>query len=687
MPMSARASLLISLVLAVNAIGLKPEWKRDPYLHDALRADLPIVTLDSSKRDIEPVDPACKTHTYTPLLTDCQYLIMIKLTSFFETAKPDLDFGVCSTTNDGQGISAGFIQFTTCQGAVMKVCEDYTVLVGNKTTTFCTKYLEKSVNQTKSILESAIGLGDCASTGQVTPPGLESFCTEWQQAATIPLFQQAQLQVQHDAYFEPIETYVQEFGGFKSPLVISQYFDTSVQLGPLAVEKIGQNATSRIQTPLSSTNESIWLQNYLDARQDYLSSLGGAYSETTYRLDTFRSMLKPDNSYLNFTDSIHFICWNTPTTLTPFSPPKMNMASVYVPHNLTTILEVAEQDLIIFAAYIMMQGIFLGMSCIFLYQAVELYKPRRSWLTFANIIQLLLWIARTLIIIVFNIAPYFMVDCTWRQYAAGFVSQAVIICVWWLQYIKFQSMYKNRPWVCRGVLAACVVCSAATFPYIQTTLKPPALDHCAVAFNSIAQSAYISADVFINVLLSALFGIAIMKHVNNTDKSWDSYSKLSYILGCDVRGSFLDTAAQLVKLFLQLATWLPSSQTQFGSHVCDFIKVLSAHWFVNDVVKNSGEGAGGTPSHSKKAGNNSKQDVSTLRGSKSNILASAPYGSKEKVAGSSDTINFQPFLLKVMANEAGGRPLSRSTESLRAEAAAVGSPGLRVAKSSDNVKK
>ncbi|KAI9353662.1 hypothetical protein BDR26DRAFT_913915 [Obelidium mucronatum] len=270
----------------------------------------------------------------------------------------------------------------------------------------------------------------------------------------------------------------------------------------------------------------------------------------------------------------------------------------------------------------MMQGIFLGMSIIFLYQAIELYKPRRSWLTFANIVQLLLWIARTLIIIVFNIAPYFMVDCTWRQYAAGFVSQCVILCVWWLQYIKFQSMYKNRPWVCRAVLAACIVCTAATFPYIATTLALPSLDHCSVTFNRDFQSAYIAADVFINILLSGLFAAAIIKHVNNTDKTWDSYSKLSYILSCDVRGSFLDTAAQLVKLFLQLAVWLPSSQTQFGSHVCDFIKVLSAHWFVNDVVKNMGETGSGTSLSTRKGGNQDGSMRGGGQGGQAAILAS-----------------------------------------------------------------
>lgn len=381
------------------------------------------------------------------------------------------------------------------------------------------------------------------------------------------------------------------------------------------------------------------------------------------------------------------------------------------PHDISTILQITEPTLISFAAYIMMQGIFLGMSIIFLFQAVELYLPRRSWLTFANVVQLLLWITRNLMIIVFNIAPSFMVDCSWRQIAVGVVSQSIILCVWWLQYIKFESMYQNRPWVCKIVLGFCFICTAATFPYIQTSIKmPDALNHCAIQLNSVSQSIYVSADVFINVLLSSLFGIAIMKHVNNTDKSWDSYAKLSYILRCDVRGSFLDTAAQLVKLFLQCATWLPGSQTLFGTHVCDFIKVLSAHWFVNDVVKNAGEhpSGNGGPSN-KKTGVSKQHDAGNKGGGQAAILASCrrkgSFGSKVAqyfkgdengpatptgAMGSMDTLRFPVTSMDNLAiKQSGLRPSGKSTDSLRVVSISgnqtAGEATMRTVRSSDNI--
>ncbi|KAJ3094556.1 hypothetical protein HDU97_007941 [Phlyctochytrium planicorne] len=249
----------------------------------------------------------------------------------------------------------------------------------------------------------------------------------------------------------------------------------------------------------------------------------------------------------------------------------------------TIMLSPTEQSVINFSAYMMMQGFFLGTSMMFLYRAAKLFLEKRNLLTLADCIQLLFWIIRTLIIITFNIAPSSFVDCSWRQYAAGVASSSVIVTVWWLQYIKFQAMYRDRPAVCYTVMAICIVCVAACFPFMKTVIKIDSLDHCSVSFDSTMQIVYISTDVFVNLLLSALFGLAIWKHISTTDSNWNSYSKMTYILTCDVRGAFVDTLAQLIKLGLNLSS-LPSSQSVFGAHVCDWVKIAAAHWFVNDVV-------------------------------------------------------------------------------------------------------
>ncbi|KAJ3064253.1 hypothetical protein HDU98_012327, partial [Podochytrium sp. JEL0797] len=202
--------------------------------------------------------------------------------------------------------------------------------------------------------------------------------------------------------------------------------------------------------------------------------------------------------------------------------------------------------------------------------------------------------------------------------------------------------------------------------------------------------------VFINVMLSSLFMAAILKHVNNTDKSWDSYAKMSYILSCDVRGAFLDTFAQLVKLFLQLAWWLPTSQTIYGIHLCDFLKVVAAHWFVNDVVKNMHEaggksskkgvvgGAGGNSNNqspkaiSMKAAQFLKGDGGSAGTGKA--IATANFGSTETLrpqSGPQAATSFANFAVKMAA-------AGKSTDSLRS--GSVGEvAGIRAARSSENI--
>ncbi|KAJ3217052.1 hypothetical protein HDU67_008610 [Dinochytrium kinnereticum] len=247
------------------------------------------------------------------------------------------------------------------------------------------------------------------------------------------------------------------------------------------------------------------------------------------------------------------------------------------------ILTPTEQAVINFSAYMTMQGFFLGTSLMFLYRAIRLFLEKRNLLTLADVVQLTFWLIRTLIIIVFSIAPSSTVDCSWRQYAGGVASSSVIVTVWWLQFIKFQAMYKDRPVVCYSVMAVCIVCVAACFPFLKTVIRVDSLDHCSVSFDATMQIVYTSTDVFVNLLLSTLFGLAIWKHVSTTDSNWSSYNKMTYILTCDVRGAFIDTIAQIIKLSLNLSG-LPSSQGVFGAHVCDWVKIAAAHWFVNDVV-------------------------------------------------------------------------------------------------------
>ncbi|KAJ3346032.1 hypothetical protein HDU83_003493 [Entophlyctis luteolus] len=388
--------------------------------------------------------------------------------------------------------------------------------------------------------------------------------------------------------------------------------------------------------------------------------------------------------------------------------------------NMSSPIQIVNQEtMYIFAAYIMMQGVFLGMAIIFLYQSMVLHIPRRSWLTFVNVAQLLLYIARTLIIIVFNIVPGFLVDCRWRQTGAGVVSQAIVLCTWWwvpkLQYIKFESMYRTRPNVCRCVLGLCIFCSAASFPYLQTAVGLDNMDHCNVVFNPLTQALYISADVIVNLTLSVLFAGAIIRHVLETDaESWTPHAQLLYVLRCDVRGAFIDTVAQVVKLVLNLCAG--GNTVVFGSHVCDFVKIACAHWFVGDVVlsigggKNaasggigpSGGGGGGSRGTGHTAGAAvNVQQVSARRKGSFGTRTSQYFKDTDKSGGYTGSLDTLKAISAEKLNVRQPPPLSpagsarmltaadsvrgRSIESLRATSSPLGEAALRSARSSDHV--
>jgi hypothetical protein len=250
-------------------------------------------------------------------------------------------------------------------------------------------------------------------------------------------------------------------------------------------------------------------------------------------------------------------------------------------------------------------------------------------------------------------------------------------------------MFQDKPWVVRVVLVLCVVGLAATFPYLKTTVKLDTLDHCSVTFDSKMQVAYISVDVslflfhfvsifslifilkvFINVLLSILFGFAIWKHISGTDKTWSSYSKLNYILTCDVRASFVDTLAQLIKLTFNATPILISSQTVFVSHVMDWIKPITAHWFVSDVVgqsiqeSNPGSSVGRSISQTGHHSNPGGNQVSSTISNSGNSL-SPPVLVSIRRKSPSDTYSIRKSDMKKPTPVATNTALIKSTETLR----------------------
>ncbi|KAI8848171.1 lysozyme-like domain-containing protein [Chytridium lagenaria] len=218
-------------------------------------------------------------------LSKCQYDIILKITSVFETSNKNLGFNLCGNWNDGQGISAGFIQFTTSSGSALRVVQSYLQL---------TRRPNPPLASFVTALQRAAQVGNKgAVSGQGFMTGLSGFCDAWEEANKNDgaAFQNAQLAIQSAGYLQPNLKIVQQLG-LKTALSVGQLMDTAIQLGYDAVEEIAGNAG---WTPSQGANEADYLKRYLDARIVYLNNLGGAYPGTKYRVNSYKYMLQKGN--------------------------------------------------------------------------------------------------------------------------------------------------------------------------------------------------------------------------------------------------------------------------------------------------------------------------------------------------------------------------------------------------------
>ncbi|KAJ3200199.1 hypothetical protein HDU67_002248 [Dinochytrium kinnereticum] len=223
-------------------------------------------------------------------LNKCQYDIILKITSVFETSKQTHSYEMCGNINDGQGISAGFIQFTTSSGSAYKVVDTY---LSSTTKKDSNPPLANFVGSLEQAARAGNG-GQVNGYGNVN--GLSGFCDAWRHAATTDFeaFKDAQVKVQQDLYLSPNKPVVDSLG-LKTALGVGLVFDTGIQLGLSAVTAIARNAGP---TPKDGVDEATYINSFLDAKMNHLSNMGGAYAQTGYRINSYRHVLRSGN--LNF---------------------------------------------------------------------------------------------------------------------------------------------------------------------------------------------------------------------------------------------------------------------------------------------------------------------------------------------------------------------------------------------------
>ncbi|KAJ3327231.1 hypothetical protein HDU76_012167 [Blyttiomyces sp. JEL0837] len=180
-------------------------------------------------------------------LTHCQYDIILHLTSVFENGSPDFNWASCGNINDGNGYSAGFVQFTTLSGSALQVVRTY-VNNGN-----ANGNLKQALANYIPALQNVRGSGSTA--------GLDGFCNAWANAANNEnTFQDSQRQIQEADYLAPNHDLVNNLG-LKLAVSVGQLFDSSIQLGLGGTQQIVNNvrdaATPRNVEALDNSGNAI----------------------------------------------------------------------------------------------------------------------------------------------------------------------------------------------------------------------------------------------------------------------------------------------------------------------------------------------------------------------------------------------------------------------------------------------
>lgn len=199
--------------------------------------------------------------------------MILQITSVFENSQPTLQYASCGDIHDGNGYSAGFIQFTTRSGSALLVIQNYLA-----------RYPNAPIGRFEADLKRVVG------SDTLVPGG---FCDAWSEAAKDNGFASAQRDIQENEYLAPNARYVAEYG-LRSPLSVGQFYDCSVQLGLGDCIEIAKNVWA--PSPAKGGNEATWLKAFIDARDSRLDQRGGAYPGTKYRTRSYRWMV--DNGFM-----------------------------------------------------------------------------------------------------------------------------------------------------------------------------------------------------------------------------------------------------------------------------------------------------------------------------------------------------------------------------------------------------
>jgi chitosanase len=203
-----------------------------------------------------------------------------------ESISPKYDY--IENLNDGRGYTAGRDGFSTADGDLLEVVEAYDDMRRNNVLVGFVPILKEV-------------------QGTASSYGLEDLPAAWKEAASDPLFRQAQDQVSDKLYYSPAMRTADDLH-LQSPLAKFALYDAIIQHGagddPDSLGGIIRAATEDVGGPPDKAGEEKWLMAFLTARKAVLLNAAdpetrAAWRESVGRVDEQLRLLKAGNLQLS----------------------------------------------------------------------------------------------------------------------------------------------------------------------------------------------------------------------------------------------------------------------------------------------------------------------------------------------------------------------------------------------------
>jgi len=197
-----------------------------------------------------PYTGAAAEEALSPALRSC----IEQMISIFEYESKVQKYDIVEDLDDGRGYTAGRSGFSTKDGDLLQVVQVYDRMRPNNVLSGFIPVLKQK-------------------QGTASTEGLEGLPAAWKEAATDPLFRQAQDQLNDELYYSPAMRVAGALG-LRSPLAKFSVYDAIVQHGfgedSDSLGGIVQAATSSAHGTPDQVGEEKWLMAFLTTRKEVL---------------------------------------------------------------------------------------------------------------------------------------------------------------------------------------------------------------------------------------------------------------------------------------------------------------------------------------------------------------------------------------------------------------------------------